>query len=397
MPNHKSSKIVTTACILAMGFALGPAQAFAVSPELQAQLDEAGNKLSTLYSSAEQAGYELDTVAGDLRQTESDIDRIEDEIVEQKKELKDIQAQLGKMTSTQYKTGGTSLLKLLLNADDFSTMIESVQYSNKVAEQKRNAVDRSRELQESLKSNKDELGKKRDAQEKLVADKKKAADAANAEAAKAQKYYDQLSDEVKQELAREEEAKRQAAAEAARQAAEEAKKRAEQEAAAQAQQQQSQQAPQQSAPSPQPEKPKPQGGSSGGNVSSTPTASASSMVARAYGIIGSGYRWSGYVWTGSVATSAFTCSGVVDYALGLPTNSNSPASLMAKVQARGAYTTSESKLKYGDLVFYNRGGRIGHVGIYVGSGQVIDSIPNGGVQQRSLHFVDGFVGGGSII
>ena len=122
------------------------------------------------------------------------------------------------------------------------------------------------------------------------------------------------------------------------------------------------------------------------------------MVARAYSIIGSGYSWSGYVWTGSPSSSYFTCSGVVDYALGLPTNSNSPETLYSQVVSRGTYTTDAGSLKYGDLVFYRYGGRApGHVGIYVGNGCVIDSVPGGGVQVRSMYFVSGFMGGGSIV
>ncbi len=118
------------------------------------------------------------------------------------------------------------------------------------------------------------------------------------------------------------------------------------------------------------------------------------MVARAYSIIGSGYQWSGYTWTGSTSTSAFTCSGVVDYAMGLPSWSNSPESLYAAVGSR--LVSSTSQLNYGDLVFYSYGGRYpGHVGIYVGGGSIIDSIPNGGVAIRDVNYMN-FIGGGPI-
>ncbi len=121
--------------------------------------------------------------------------------------------------------------------------------------------------------------------------------------------------------------------------------------------------------------------------------SAAAMVARAYSIIGAGYSYSGYNWTGSVSTSTFTCSGVVDYAMGLPSWSSSPESLYASVSN---LVTSTSELSYGDLVFYSYGGRYpGHVGIYVGGGSIIDSIPNGGVGIRDVNYMD-FIGGGSI-
>ena len=117
------------------------------------------------------------------------------------------------------------------------------------------------------------------------------------------------------------------------------------------------------------------------------------MVSQAYSIIGSGYQWSGYSWTGSTSSSAFTCSGVVDYALGLSSQSNSPESLYASVSNM---KSSTSQLAYGDLVFYSYAGRYpGHVGIYVGNGMIIDSIPDGGVAVRAVDYMD-FIGGGSI-
>ena len=125
------------------------------------------------------------------------------------------------------------------------------------------------------------------------------------------------------------------------------------------------------------------------------TGSATALVAQAYSIIGAGYQWSGYTWTGEVDSSAFTCSGVVDFAMGLPTNSSTPEGLFEAVGSN--LVTSVDALSYGDLVFYTYGGRYpGHVGIYVGGGQIIDSIPNGGVAVRDVDYMD-FIGGGPIL
>ncbi|MDO4806429.1 MAG: NlpC/P60 family protein, partial [Coriobacteriales bacterium] len=123
-------------------------------------------------------------------------------------------------------------------------------------------------------------------------------------------------------------------------------------------------------------------------------ANASAMVARAYSILGAAHSMSGYLWTGSIYTSYFTCSGVVDFARGLPSWSSSPESLWAEVGSRMVYDTS--KLNYGDLVFYSYAGRYpGHVGIYVGGGKIIDSIPNGGVAVRDVNYMP-CIGGGPI-
>lgn len=137
--------------------------------------------------------------------------------------------------------------------------------------------------------------------------------------------------------------------------------------------------------------------SSSSASTSAPAASSGSVsafVANAFSIIGAGYQYSGYTWTGSVSSSAFTCSGVVDFARGMGPRSSSPESLMAEVGSRMVYSTSQ--LNYGDLVFYNCLGRYpGHVGIYIGNGQVIDSIPNGGVAIRDVAYMD-VIGGGPI-
>jgi cell wall-associated NlpC family hydrolase len=123
------------------------------------------------------------------------------------------------------------------------------------------------------------------------------------------------------------------------------------------------------------------------------TGSVAAFVAQAFSIVGSDYQWSGYTWTGDVSSSAFTCSGVIDFALGNPSQSNSPEMLYEAVADR--LVTDISQLSYGDLVFYSYAGRYpGHVGIYVGSGAIIDSIPDGGVAVRSVDYMD-FIGGGS--
>lgn len=405
MTHLKRSIASLSVFALAGTLALGGVPSYAsaaTSAELQSQLDDAEKKLNSLYSAAEQAGYRLDDVKSDLQETNDKIAETEKSIAEQQEKLDRIQEQLADFTSREYKTGGLSLFSLLANSGDFSNMVSNALYATKVSEQKESAVSESKQLQESLANDKAELEKSRAEQEKLVAEQKKTADAANAAAADAQEYYNALSDEVKQKIEEEQAAARAKAEEETRAAAAAAQQRAEQQKAEQQPSGSSQggSSSGQNSSSGSNASPGSSGGSSNassGNASSGPTASASAMVARAYSIIGSGYRYTGYVWTGSPSTSAFTCSGVVDFALGLGSNSNSPASLLSQVKARGGFVSSASQLQYGDLAFYSSGGRISHVGIYIDGGNVIDSIPGGGVGIRSVTYVNGFIGGGRII
>ena len=398
---------------------LCPTPALAVSSsEIQQQLDSAQDKLYSLYSAAEQAGNDYATVSNDLNATLEQIDQTSAEIEKEEQQLAAFQEELSGLVTSQYKSGGSAnIVSALLSSGSFTSLISNLHYADKAAEHKQDVITGARELMASLEQKRSDLEEQKEKQEKLVGEQAAKMNAAQAAADEAQAYYDQLSDDLKQAIAAEEEA---------------ARKAAEEEAARQQAQQQSGGSSTgnsgstgnsdntgnsgntgssgnsgstgnsgnsgNSGGSNSGNSGSAGGGSTGGNVSNTPTSSANAMVARAQSVIGSGYSYTGYKWTGSTSTSYFTCSGLVDYALGYGPWSNSPESYLASVKARGTFTTSVGQLKYGDLVFFSSGGRYcGHVGIYIGGGSMIDSIPGAGVGYRTLSYIGGFLGGGSII
>lgn len=407
--------------VLALGSCPVSATA-ATSAELQTQLEAATKQLNTLGAAAEQAGNDLATVTSELEDTKAQIKQTQSDIEEEQKQLEANQSELGSLVSDQYKTGGASVVTLLLSSASFSSLISNVHYADKAAEHQQNMITETRALRESLEQKKTDLEEQQKKQENLVSEQQKKSDAANAAVAEAQGYYDQLSTEVKQKIAEEEEA---------------ARKKAEEEARAQAAavQQQAQQSGNNGGSSGGNSGSTGNGGSSSGNSSSgnsssgnsgsggsssgtgsstsggsssggsssggasvAPSGSASAMVQRAYSVIGSGYSYTGYKWTGSTSTSWFTCSGLVDYAMGYGPWSNSPATFRSKVRH---LTYDVNSLSYGDLVFFKSGSRISHVGIYIGPGKMIDSIPGAGVGIRSITYIAGsdyrdFAGGGPI-
>ena len=416
MAHLKRSLYAIPAVGLSFVLALGscPVSAIAAtSAELQTQLEAATKQLNTLGAAAEQAGNDLATVTSELEDTKAQIEQTQSDIEEEQKQLEANQSELGILVSDQYKTGGANVVTLLLSSGSFSSLISNVHYADKAAEHQQNMITETRELKESLEQKKTDLEEQQKKQEELVAEQQEKSDAANAAVAEAQGYYDQLSTEVKEKIAEEEET---------------ARKKAEEDARAQASaiQQQGQQSGNNGGSSGGNSGSAGNGGSSSGNSSSgsssgstsgssssgssssggsssgsasvTPSGSASAMVQRAYSVIGSGYSYTGYKWTGSTSSSWFTCSGLVDYAMGYGPWSNSPATFRNKVR----YLTYDvGSLSYGDLVFFKSGSRISHVGIYIGGGQMIDSIPGAGVGIRSLTYVAGsdysdFAGGGPI-
>lgn len=97
----------------------------------------------------------------------------------------------------------------------------------------------------------------------------------------------------------------------------------------------------------------------------------------------------GIPYGGSYAGMTFDCSGLVCYAYGqVGIHLSHAANQQAQWCSQKGYQISMGELQPGDLVFWRYSwGRgfmnIGHVGIYAGSGQVIDASPNG-VVMRSL-------------
>lgn len=119
---------------------------------------------------------------------------------------------------------------------------------------------------------------------------------------------------------------------------------------------------------------------------------AQKAIQRAQAVIGSVYSPSGYRWTGSTAGSYFTCSGLVDYALGYGSQAHTPESYAAAT----GMSKSPDQLQPGDLTYYSYAGRYpGHVEIYIGNGQTIGAWPNGGVQVHGVLDAGPYLGGGT--
>ena len=109
---------------------------------------------------------------------------------------------------------------------------------------------------------------------------------------------------------------------------------------------------------------------------------ANDILFRAIGLVGTPYRWGG-----NTPAGGFDCSGLIDYiyrtaaGIRLPRTSHD----MAAMDARKVRKMTQ--LASGDLVFFDIGGAISHVGVYVGKGRFVHA-PNSGGTVR-LDDIDG--------
>lgn len=85
--------------------------------------------------------------------------------------------------------------------------------------------------------------------------------------------------------------------------------------------------------------------------------------------LGKKYKW------GATGPTSFDCSGFTSYVFKQSINKAIPRT--AKEQYKASTKVKANQLKAGDLVFFNYGSGIAHVGIYVGSGKMINAQNNG--------------------
>lgn len=95
--------------------------------------------------------------------------------------------------------------------------------------------------------------------------------------------------------------------------------------------------------------------------------------------IGNPYVWGGTSLTKGADCSGFTLSVFKKFGISLPRTSGS--------QAGAGTTIKMSEAQPGDLIFYAKGGRINHVALYIGGGQVVHaSSPKTGIKISKYNY-----------
>ena len=95
--------------------------------------------------------------------------------------------------------------------------------------------------------------------------------------------------------------------------------------------------------------------------------------------IGNPYVWGGTSLTKGADCSGFTQSVFKKFGISIPRTSSA--------QAGGGTKISMSEAQPGDLIFYAKGGRINHVALYIGAGQVVHaSSPKTGIKISKYNY-----------
>ena len=364
----------------ALGFSalmakVAQAAEFSASAETEAALADAWARyeaalahLDYLNGLVFEAEAEYTRITEELNATIAAIAELEASITQKQAELVAAQDVLAERLTAGYKAGATSLIDVLLEATSFDDFVSRLYYANKVSDADAAAIQTVKDIKAQLEADQAALLEQQALQEQLQAEQAAQIAALQSQVADAEWYANTLDWEV-QALIAQRDAEIAAAAEAARLAAEEEARR--------------QQAAQQGAAS---------GGSSSGSGSVDTGSSGGGGGGgwQDYSVVGVAYNYIGTPYS-VLDCSSFTHSVYSDCGYYIyPQSGVQYNTVVSKGNLVGA-----GGLVPGNLVFYARGGSIYHVGLYIGDGMIIDSIPSGGVQVRSLYFCDGFCGGGS--
>ncbi len=320
------------------------------SAELQAKLDEANSRLSSLYSEAEQ-------VSDQVNQTAEQLDATNAEIETKQSELAEAQDTLAGRVSSNYKTGGVSLFSIIFDSSTFEELVSHIIYANKVSDSDAQAISEVKQIQ-------DELSAEQAEQQQLLASQQQQQEELQQKVSEAQSYVSSLDQQVQDALAAEQ-AAREAEAEAARQQAE-----------------QQAQANDGNYVTPDNNTNTNTNSNSNSNSNSNNSSNNSSnggssnssarnaIVAAAWSKVGCSYVY------GATGPNSYDCSGFVQYCY-----SQAGISLPRTSGAQGSCGTTTSNPQAGDIVCYG-----GHVGIYIGGGMMIDAgNPSVGVSYRAVY------------
>lgn len=197
--------------------------------EAQSKLDQIGQEYSAIADQLSQTQAQVGDLSSQIDAKQAEIEQKQTEIDAKQAEVEAKQQQLGDRMCSAYKSGGSSVLDILLSSATFEELTSNIYYLDKISAADQAMISEVKDLKAELESQKSsletekaELESQKSELETLQVQQEQQLEEAQAKQAEAQDLVSNLSSEVKELMAQ-----RDAELLAAQKAAEEAARREE--------------------------------------------------------------------------------------------------------------------------------------------------------------------------
>lgn len=195
--------------------------------EAQSRLDQIGQEYSAIADQLSQTQAQVGDLSAQIDAKQAEIEQKQTEIDAKQAEVEAKQQQLGDRMVSAYKSGGSSVLDILLSSATFEELTSNIYYLDKISASDQAMISEVKDLKAELESQKSSLeAEKSDLEgqksqlESLQAQQEQQLEEAQAKQTEAEELVSNLSSEVKELMAQRDAellAAQQAAEEAARQ------------------------------------------------------------------------------------------------------------------------------------------------------------------------------------
>lgn len=141
-----------------------------VTPAYADEVSDAQNALSAAEARMSQIASEHEALVKQAEELQQQIDEATQGVMDAQAAAQTGRNKLGIYATQEYKTGGISLIKVLLESQSISDLVNNMQYFDAIQEDQARQIAEQKQLEATLNDALDDLNKKKDEQVKAISD-----------------------------------------------------------------------------------------------------------------------------------------------------------------------------------------------------------------------------------
>ncbi|WP_417759945.1 hypothetical protein [Slackia isoflavoniconvertens] len=140
------------------------------APAYADEVSDAQNALSAAEARMSQIASEHEALVKQAEELQQQIDEATQGVMDAQAAAQTGRNKLGIYATQEYKTGGISLIKVLLESQSISDLVNNMQYFDAIQEDQARQIAEQKQLEATLNDALDDLNKKKDEQVKAISD-----------------------------------------------------------------------------------------------------------------------------------------------------------------------------------------------------------------------------------